>query len=228
MRDYLSIPNLLRAMPLAAVVTVLALPRIVEGGALLRIGLAQAFVACFLAMTLVSGAVTAWGRKGGMPGILTDRQTLLQGLALALLLSLAALPLFRYGLDPLYRGVLDVPGRGSAFEMHFPSTLRGQLATLGWMVGFQTLFVCAAPMSLFARLTGRRNVAVALCAALTAFLVHLKAAEQGVQEHYLLFALPGIAGSVLAAVVFSRYGLVPTMFLAGGMTLHLFLPPWLR
>lgn len=225
MRDYLSMPNLSRAALLSAAVTLLSVARIVEGGRLLRITVPQAFVACFFAMVLVCAAVTAWGAKAGMPGIVTDRRTFLRGAALALLLSLAALPVFRYVLDPLYRGLLDVPGKAAAFEMNYPTTLRGQLAVLGWMAGFQTLFVCAAPMSLLARLIGRRDMAIALCMALSTYLVHLKAIDQGVQEHYLLFAVPSLFGSGMACYLFSRFGLMPTMMLSAGMTLHLFLPP---
>jgi hypothetical protein len=225
MRDYCNMPNLFRAALLSAVVTPLSVGRIVHGSLLLRITLPQAVMACFCALTLVCAAVTAWGQKAGMPGIVTDRRTFLRGTGLALLLALAALPVFRYVLDPLLGGVLAASGNDAALEMNYPSTLAGQVALLCWMAGFQTLFVCAAPMSLFARLTGRRDFALALCMALGVYLVYLKVTDLGMQEHLLLFAIPSLLGCGFACFLFSRFGLAPTMILVAAMNLRLFLPP---
>jgi hypothetical protein len=226
MRNYFTMSNLGRAALLSAVVTLLSVGRMVHGSLLLRVTLPQAFVACFFAMTLVCAAVTAWGKKAGMPGIVTDRRTFLRGTGLALLLALAALPLFRYVLDPMFCGILEASGNDAALELNYPSTLAGQLALLCWMAGFQTLFVCAAPMSLLARLTGRRDFAIALSMVLGVFLVNLKVAARGLQEHFLLFAITSLFGCGLACFLFSRFGLVPTMILTAGMNLRLFLPPF--
>ena len=225
MRDYCTLPNLSRAALLASVITLLSSGRIIHGSLLLRITLPQALVFCFCAMTLVCAAVTAWGRTAGMPGIFTDRRTFLRGAVLALLMALAMQPFFRYLLDPLFSGILDELGNDAALEMAYPTTLAGQLALLCWMAGFQTLFVCAAPMSLIARLTGRRDLALVFCLLLGIYLVHLKATDLGIQEHLLLFAIPTLVGCGMACFLFSRFGLAPAMILSGAMTLRLFLPP---
>jgi len=79
MRDYLSESNLFKAAGLAALLTVMSLGRLVQAG----VPLGLYVPATFVVMTLVSGAVTAWGRHAGMPGIVTGRRTLLRGLAVA-------------------------------------------------------------------------------------------------------------------------------------------------
>ena len=224
MRNYFSMSNLGRAALLSAAVTMLSAGRLVHGSLLLRVTLPQAFVACFIAMTLVCAAVTAWGQKAGMPGIFTDRRTFLRGTAIALLLALAAQPIFRYVVDPQCYDILAASGNEAALEMNYPSTFAGQVSLLCWMAGFQMLFSCAAPMSLFARLTGRRDLAMALCMALVTYLVHLKVADQGLQDQILLFAMPSLFGCGCACFLFSRFGLAPAVILAAAMNLRLFLP----
>ena len=225
MRDYCTLPNLSRAARLSAGITLLAAGRILYGSVLLRVTLLQALAACFIAMTLVCAAVTAWGRRAGMPGVITDRRTFLRGTGLALLMALAALPLFRYVLDPQVGAILDASGNDAALEMTYPTTLFGQAALLCWMAGFQTLFVCAAPMSLFARLTGRRDLAVVLCLLLAVWLVHLKAVDLGLQESLLPFTFSSLCGCGCACFLFARFGLAPAMILSGALSLRLFLPP---
>ena len=224
MRNYFTMPNLYKAALLSAAITLLSLGRLVHGSVLLPITLTQAVMACFLSMTLVSAAVTAWGRQGGMPGIITDRNTFLRGAGVALLLAVLMQPCLRYGLDPRLYNLLDSSGNDAALELAYPSARAGQWALLCWMAGFQTLFVCAAPMSLCARLTGNRNLAMVLCMALSVYLVHLKVADAGMTDQFLLFALPGVLGCGLACYVFSRFGLAPAMLLSGAMTWRLFLP----
>lgn len=225
MRNYFTTPNLCRGALLSAIVTLMSIGRIVQGNMLLRVTMPEALVACFFSMTLVCATVTAWGKMGGMPGVITDRRTFLRGSALALLFSLAALPVYRYALDPLFCRILEVSGDAAALEMNYPSTRSGQLAMLCWMAGFQTLFVCAAPMSLLTRLTNRRDLAIVLSMALGVFLVHVKVSRAGLDEFFPLFVVPGMIGCGCACFLFSRFGLAPAMIMAGGMTLRLFLPP---
>ena len=102
MRDYLSESNLVKAAGLAVVLTVMSLGRLIEA----RQPLGLYIPATFVAMTLIAGAVTAWGQRAGMPGIVTDRRTFLRGAAVAAGLSLLALPLYLFVLDPLLKTAL--------------------------------------------------------------------------------------------------------------------------
>lgn len=79
MRDYFCVNNAVRATLLGGVVTLMALPRIVQAGG----PVALRAVACLVCMSLVAGAVTAWGKRAGMPGPFPPRAETLQGLGVA-------------------------------------------------------------------------------------------------------------------------------------------------
>jgi len=217
MREYLSIPNLGRAAGLAALATVMSVGRLVEGQRPLGLFIPLTFCA----MMFVGGAVTAWGRRAGMAGLAADRRTLGTGVILAVLLALLALPVVRYGLDPVLRSALRDAAGPTASQLSFPGTLHGCLASLLWTAGFQTLFFVAAPMALFARLTNRQSVALALTLAFRAYVMHRQLVEAGVTAAVPLFYLQALAGTLAGAFLFARYGLAPAMVLAAGLDLHL-------
>ncbi len=215
MRDFLSESNLRKAVPLAAILTLMTIGRLVQGGR----PLAYYLPMTFLVTTLMAGAVTAWGQCAGMPGFRTDRRTFAMGAAVAAGLSLLALPLSLFWLDPILKPALQ-RASPAAFALTYPPTVGGCLALLLWSTGFQTLFLQAAPMSLFARLTGRRAVAVSLCVALRIFVTHLQTAEVGMAAESGLLAASAAVATAAGCIVFARFGLAPAMLLAAGLDLH--------
>ena len=220
MRDYFAESNLPRAAALAAILTLMSVGRLVEGGKPLALFIPTTFAA----MVFVSAAVTAWGRRAGMAGIATARRTFLRGATVAVALSLIALPIYAFWLDPvLRRGVLGATRSGMP-ELTYPSSLSGCISLLLWSAGFQVMFLQAAPMALFARLTGRASVSVVLCMAFRTYVTYRQVADAGMTEGLLPLAIAAVLTTGFGYIVFARFGLAPSMLLAAGLDLHVFLP----
>jgi hypothetical protein len=219
MRTFLPMPNLYRAMGMAVVVTGMSAPRIVQAGIEPRI----LIPASFLLMTFVCGAVTAWGTSAGMPGIVTDRRTFLQGALVAVALTLIILPIQILWTDPvIYKALLEC-SKPAAADLAFPPTQEGRVALLLWAAGFQVMFLQAAPMSLFARLTNRRYLALGLCLLFRVYVAHRQIADVGMADAVPLFLLSNILCAAAGCLLFARFGLAPTILFAAGLDLHLFL-----
>lgn len=218
MRDYLTDSNLVRSAGLSAVLTLMSAGRLLQGD----LPFIEYVILTFLVMILISGAVWAWGRSAGMPGIVTDRQTLVTGVAIAVVVSLVMLPIRICWLDRLAHRLLQGAGNQAFVELSYPSSWSGRLALVLWSAGFQVMFLQAAPMSLFTRVTGRPVVAAGLCIALRAYVVYRQMAEAGIMEGAWLFMVPATAGVAVGCFLFARYGLVPAMLFAGGTDLHVF------
>lgn len=216
MRNFLSESNLRKAVPLAVILTLMTVGRLVQGGRPLGVYLPMTF----LVLLFMAGAVTAWGQRAGMAGIVTDRRTFALGATIAAGLSLMALPLSLFWLDPILKPALQAATQPSTFILTYPPTVGGCLALLLWSAGFQTLFLQAAPMSLFARLTNRRAVAVGLCVALRIYVTHLQAAGAGMTTGVGLLVASAAVATSAGCLVFARFGLVPAMLLAAGLDGH--------
>lgn len=219
MREFASETNLLRAAGLAALVTTLSLGRLVDTGRPLHLFAP----ALFLLLLFLCGAVTAWGKRADMAGIATDRATLLRGAAVAAAIALVALPVRMLWIDPVLRAALAATGDGRLLALHYPSTASGRTALLLWSAGFQSMFLVAAPMSLFARLTNRRGASLALCLACRAFLAAKQAGLASLAAEGTPFMLAAVASNAAACLVFAWYGLLPAMLLAAGLELHVLL-----
>ncbi|MDP6631747.1 MAG: hypothetical protein QGH42_12180 [Kiritimatiellia bacterium] len=217
MREFLSYRNLLRASALAAIVTLMSIGRLIQGGMPLAIFVPLTFGV----LTFICGAVTAWEHCAGMPGLVTDRRTLLHGSAVALVIAMVVLPLRLLWLDDIIRKALLSAGERSYYELSYPSTLGGVLALVMWSAGFQLLFTQAAPLSLCARLTNSRTISTALCVALHTYIMYTQVVAAGMTELPPLFILAALAQGLVACLVFGIYGLIPTVVLAIGTDLHL-------
>lgn len=217
MTRFLSDSNQLKAAALAAVVTVLSLGRLIESGRPLPVFVPMAF----LLMMFSAGAVTAWGRCAQMPGIRTERKTLMRGAAAAAALSLLALPVYLCWLDPLMRGALAASANRELLTLSYPPTPGGRFALLLWAAGFQTLLLVAAPMSVLARLGNRQAVAVLLCVVLRALLA-AKQVGAAALPHGAVFVGAAAACTAAGGLVFARFGLAPAMLLGAGLDLRLF------
>jgi len=221
MRDFLTETNLFKAAGLSAILTLMTMGRLVHAEKPFGVYVGLTFAL----MAFVCGAVTAWGKRGGMPGIVTDSQTLLRGLALAATVSLVLLPVQVLWLDPSFLDALENAESKTRMELAYPSTANGCLSLVLWSAGFQMMFLQAAPMSFFVRLTGSQAWALGLCVALRSFVAYLQIDEAGVTEHAVLFTVWAMVTTGVGCLVFARFGLAPTMFLAAGLDLNVFFVP---
>jgi hypothetical protein len=203
MRDYLAETNLLKSAWLAVIITLMSVLRIMEG----RMSLWFYVPAALLSMTLVCAAITAWSARGGMRGYLPEPAALWRGVGIALALAAALAPIYSFFVDPVLRAALAGVLKARAFDLRYPATLRGLLALVLWAAGFQTAFLCAAPMSLLSRLTGSWRAALVVTVALRIMLLHKQIAVCGVSGSVPLFYASAIATALLSCLLFARYGL---------------------
>jgi hypothetical protein len=220
MRDYLSVSTLWKALILGGIVTAMAIPRFLEGA----VDIHFYIPASVAAMTLTSGAVVAWGRKGGMCGIWPGTRQGSAGLGLALLLALLATSVYLLGFDPVCRKALEATGNAQMLRLRYPPTLRGRVALVLWSAGFETVFFRASAMSFLARLTGRTSVAVAGSVTLHVMVAAAQLSRAGIYEPlpYTLFLVGTAAAGAIGCLLFARAGLPAAMLFAGALNVHVF------
>jgi len=218
MRTFLSEENLKKAAVMAVVVTVMSVGRLVQAG----VPMAFFLTATFFSMMLVCGVVAAWSATAGMPGMVADRQTLWRGLAIAAALMVVMIPVRLFWLNPILHGALLNAQSSELARLSYPETTAGRVSLLLWSAGFQFLCMQAAPMSIAARLTGRRSVAVGICVAFRAYVVYRQILAGGITDGVTLFVALALIGATVQCMMFATFGLIPAMVLAGGMDLHLF------
>jgi hypothetical protein len=210
MRKYLSIENLKNATVLGVAVGLMAIPRILEGSdrlALVRV------LAVIPSMTIIAGAVTAWGKTAGMCGALPDRGTVRAGIWIALAAGLLVAP-FLFWQDAGIAAMSDTPSSPFERNLPLPATLTGCLALILWSAGFETLFFRAGAMSFFARVTNRQWTGV-----IGAILISLavRSAKLGSVDTDGMMALRIVGMTVVTTVgcvLYARSGLVAAMVFA--------------
>jgi hypothetical protein len=190
-------------MLVATAITAMAAPRIARGG--LPLGLY--LPAAWFSMVLVSGMATAWSKRAGMAGVFPDRRTALAGAGAGLLTGVALAPMYWRWVDPPMRTLLAATS-GFQLELQYPSDAGGVWALVLWVAGFQTMFLRAAPMALFARLTGRREVAMLLVLAFGGFVTVRQLREAGIAQHpgLAVLAVQWVAAGA-GCVLYARAGL---------------------
>jgi hypothetical protein len=218
MRKFISTTNMKQAVGFAAVITAMSVDQILRAGVMPRLQIPAAF----LAMIFVCGSVTAWGTSAGMPGIVTDRKTLVQGTLVSICLSLIALPIQIYWMDPIIYKALLASAKPSIATLLFPATVGGQIAMLLWSAGFQTMFMQSGAMSFFARLVNSQSIALALCLGLRTYVVNHQLAGAVVVGVEPVLLLSPLLATGAGCLVFARFGLAPTILLSIGLNLHLF------
>ena len=216
MRDYVTLKNCRNAAALSAVVSAMAVPRILLGG----VSPGILIPAAFLTMMFVAGAATAWSRKAGMEGLLRDPRRTLTACGAAALAAFALIPLQHIVLEPIFREALAASGDDRWMDLQFPGTMHGWLALVLWSAGFQTLFLDVGPVCLFARLTNRRSAAVALTVAVHVLVVLRQMAVYGVESSLLLLLGSAAVESAMSCVLFVKGGLLPTMIFSAGLQVH--------
>lgn len=215
MRSYCTVVNLGKSAGLSAAVTMMAVGRLSQG----HMPLAAYIPLTFVAMVLVTGAVTAWGTQAGMPGVVTDRGTFLRGALLALALALVSVAAHRLGGNAFLRELLQDPRHALVLELTLPSTLQGQLSLVLWSAGIQVMILMAAPMSLFARITRNRWLALGLCLALRAYVVHQQMVYAGITDGAPWFLTSALLSTATGCFLFARFGLGPAMLFAAAAEL---------
>ena len=218
MRDYLSLGNLWKAVLLGAAVTLMSIPRIIQGG----MPVAPFAMLALFGMTLISGAATAWGEKGGMCGLFPGWRRTGIGLGLAALLTIIAAPISCLWLDPRLYGAIEATGDTKALTLAYPDTAAGKIASVLWSGGFHVMFFVIAGMSFLARLTGKATVSIAIIVVFRVAVGLYKAQEAGMTDHVSLLLLLSAVQTACSCLLFARTGLLPTMVFAMGMETHLF------
>lgn len=195
MAAYLTSANLARAAYIGGVAGLMAVPRILEkaNGDLLRV------VSAFLLMTIVAGAVTAWGEAGGMRGPFPDWRKVLPWTIGSIAVALLLVP-FMLWYDSIPQLARDIPKSADA-----------AIALVLWSAGFETLFFQAGLMSFIARLTGSGIAALAAGPALKLFVVLLQWAHFGFGPVPPLVIVGTVVTVGMAGVIYSRAGLPATM-----------------
>lgn len=218
MRDYLSLQNLWKALLLGTVMALMSIPRIMEAGMPLGLYIPGAV----LAMTLVSGAATAWGAKGGMCGLFPEWRRVALGLGIAVLLTAIATPIYALWLDPLLYAALEATGDPKVLALRFPETAAGKFAQMLWSGSFQVMFFAIAGMSFLARLTAGVRTSVAMIVIFRVAVGLYQMSEAGVTESVALFSLGSAVATACSCLLFARTGLIPAMAFAMGLNVHLF------
>jgi hypothetical protein len=218
MREYLTVENLWRAAAWSALVTCMAIPRILQTAQ----SLAFYLPATFVSLMLVAGAVTAWGSRGGMVGPLPAWRRLLAGVGVAALLVLVWLPLAT-PMDALLRQALTASGKAGLIQLAYPNTPGGCWALLLWSAGFETLFFQGAAMAFVARITGRQDVAIIGAVALRVYVTHRKLTMEGLAPVPPVALYLSALSSLVACLLFARGGLPAAMTFAAGVSARHFL-----
>lgn len=221
MRQFLAPSNLYKSAALAAPVTLMSAGRIVHA----QMPPVLCIPAMFLMLMFIAGAVNAWGRCAGMPGIAAGRRTFLRGLLVVCMLVPLILPVQIFLLDPLLKPAFleaDAAGLPGLAALAYPEAFAGRASLFLWSAGFQTLFLVAAPMALAARITGRWPVAMVVCIILRACICRLQVSEYGLAEHALPFTAAAVLPAAIACLLFARFGLAPAMLFGAGMSMHVF------
>lgn len=219
MRDYISISNLWKAAIIGGVVTLMSLPRIIQGNMELWLYLPVAFGG----MTLSAGAATAWSDRAGMCGLFPDRRRIFAGIGMAVILVSVITPIYFFWLDSVFRNAIVATGDSKLLMLRYPATLGGCVAVVLWSASFETIFFRAAAMSFFARLTGRQWVAVAGAVVLRVFVICKQLPEAGIVDAMPLFIACTVITSAVSCVLFARWGLPGAMVFSAGLNTHLFI-----
>jgi hypothetical protein len=215
MHQYLSQRNLISAVALGFLITIMTIPRLVVWG----VPLGLYIPASFLSMTLVSGTATAWGTSAGMCGPFPEQRRQLAGIAIAAALALLALPLFMLCVDPVMVPALSATGNEMLLR-HYPVTPDGKIALLLWSAGFETMFFHAGAMSLVSRITRRQWVAVTACVALRLFIASHQLAELHIPAaNPFLLVVSGVV-TTASCLLFARFGLPTAMVFSAGICLN--------
>jgi hypothetical protein len=221
MRDYLTVANFTRAFALAAAMTVMALPRL----AIARPkDLVLNAAAALAAMILVSGAATAWEKKGGLAGLFPSRGTMLKGTVLASVLGLAGLLIYLFWLDRLVFGIMEARLDSSTLLLRYPDTIWGGLALVLWTAGFETMFFYAATVSFWSKVFNNAYPAIAMTVLGRVFVTYVQVTSLGLHDSRGIFLLGSMFSAIVSAFLFARTGLVSAMIFNGLLALHLLFP----
>jgi hypothetical protein len=221
MRHYLSIFNLKKALALGFVITLMAIPRILQGG----MDPWLYVPAAFLAIVLVSGAGTAWSNHAGMCGLFPERRRVITGIIFVFVFTVILVPVQLLWLDPVLLGEISSVSDGEVIKLCFPPTTGSRLALMLWVAGFETVFFQVGGMSFFARLTGNQWISITAIAVFRMYVTSRHFLYYGVTDVSFFLLASSAFSAVLTCMLFARAGLLATMTFSAMRNLHLFFYP---
>jgi len=221
MKDYLRQSNLARAMVLASIVTLMAVPRILHAGLDTWIYVPAAL----FAMTIVAGAGSAWGDRAGMYGLFPEKRRMLAGIGAAVLAGCAIIPLQLMWIDPVLIDAVRTASDKDSLRLSFPSSTPGRVALLLWVAGFETMFFQAGSMSFFARLSGNQWLSIAATVVFRVYATNEHLLHCGIEDTYYILLASSALGTVIACALFARAGLPAAMAFTSVLSLHHFFYP---
>jgi hypothetical protein len=217
-REYTKPENIAFSALIGAILTMMAMPRITGSGYPLAVYLPATFIAMFL----ISGAAVAWGKSAGMNGFYPPLSRQFIGVCIAVLISAAAAFIRHFWIDPVLHSYLAAVGKKHLISAVFPSLMEARINLMLWSASFENMFCHAAPVAFFGRLSQSRWIAIGLTVAFRFFIVSKRLSDAQFTSGTLLIASMAGAGAFMCATMFSFFGLMPSMVLAAGLTLHVF------
>ncbi|MDA0991967.1 MAG: hypothetical protein O3A51_14600 [Verrucomicrobia bacterium] len=215
MRTYISLPNLARAVVLGGGMTLLSIPRLLQGSLSPVLYVATAL----LCLTMLAGMMTAWSAAGGMTGFWPGARRRWVGCGVAVLLGAMLVPLLTQWLDPMIKQALIASGHTERLQLQFPETRWQQAALILWVAGFQVLFFTASAMSLFSRLTKRWPMALVLAVILRLSVAHVQFDNIPIASMGPIYGMHAVS-TAISCTLFARAGLLPAILFALVLSLH--------
>lgn len=213
MRRYLTVGNLMKSLPLAAVAACLASPRIIQTP-----GVSPWLMAVvFPVLVMLSGAVMAWGESAGMNPF-PARAILARGIATALAAAALLTPLELLLDQPLRLAAAADPDVANVARL--PESFRECVVLAMWTAGFEIVFFQGASMSYLGRLTGSRFAAIAGAVILRAAVTFLKFNEAGIDVTLWPAMVGAVAASIAACIIYSRSGLLSAMLFGAALSMR--------
>ena len=216
MNEFFSINNFKKAALLGLTMTLLSAPRILASG----IYSFRHVISAFAALTLLSAAVTAWGKSAGMKGLFPSAKEVIQGLKLAGLIVILSFPVKVFWFNPALYAAVESTGNTSALILLFPETLLAGMALTLWVMSFETLFFQAAAISFFGRLSRHFLAALILSTLFRGYVSWLKLGNIGVETAEFLILSHALIINVISCLLFARYGLPASMLFIGGISIY--------
>ena len=201
-RDFLTETNLAKAAFVSLLVTLMGLPRLLEGGK--HPGFLA--VALFVLGLFLAGSATAWGRRGGLKGLCPGRTDLMVALPLALVGALVLMPLMLGVFDPAIKARLAEVGADARLKLSFPAGTGATLALMCWSAGFEVLFFQAAAMSTCVRLLPKTWFALVMAVALRLFVSYRQFVVDGAGADDLLLYTAPLLVALTASLLYARGG----------------------
>lgn len=221
-QKYFTIENFRQALLPAAIMTLLASPRIFSSG------LYSPFhvIPTFFVMILMTATVTAWSRCAGMKGAFPPAREIVKGLLVVIILLILLFPPKFFWFNPFFHTAISETGNTKALTLIFPETIIPAVALTLWVMVFETLFFQAAAMSFFAKLTKKIWLALLLSSILRLLVTWLRLSDIGIINGEAIILSHAVLMNIISCLLFIRFGLLPPMLFIGGLSVYRWVFLW--